>query len=55
VIENGTDIDNWTMPELMDVVQEFQNVYGVPQQMTTEQDYYNNDAGYNPNYNEAAA
>jgi len=30
--ENGTDIDNWTIPELQAVVYEFQSYYGAPQQ-----------------------
>ena len=29
-LENGTEIDNWSLTELMDVVHEFQIYYGDP-------------------------
>ena len=35
-LENGTDIDNWTVPELETVVYEFQSYYGVPQMAPVE-------------------
>lgn len=38
--ENGTDIDNWTLQELRDVVYEFQSYYGAPvQNQAPEEDY----------------
>lgn len=54
-VENGTDIDNWTMPELMEVVQEFQIAYGGAAAVATQPDYYQANAYNASSYNEAAA
>lgn len=49
-VANGTDIDNWTIQELSEVVLEFQQAYGAAVPMQA-QEYYQGEHGSDPHQN----